>query len=130
MMTDDRFESLADRRIREAEERGDFDDLPGKGKPIPGLNGSRDENWWVKKWVEREGLSILPEGLELRKEVERRLERIWKMLSIEAVRREVEAINDKIKRSNRSPAFGPSPDLKLLNAEKILKDWSRNRLSE
>lgn len=130
MMTDDRFESLADRRIREAEERGEFDDLPGKGKPIPGLDGSRDENWWVKKWIEREGLSILPEGLELRKEIEGRLERVWKLLSIEAVRREVEAINDKIKRSNRSPAIGPSPNLKLLNAEKILKDWSRNRLSD
>jgi hypothetical protein len=27
----DRWESLVDRKIREAQERGDFDDLPGKG---------------------------------------------------------------------------------------------------
>jgi Domain of unknown function (DUF1992) len=30
----DRWESLVDRKIREAQERGDFDDLPGKGRPM------------------------------------------------------------------------------------------------
>jgi DnaJ family protein C protein 28 len=29
-----RWESLIDQKIREAMERGEFDDLPGKGKPI------------------------------------------------------------------------------------------------
>jgi hypothetical protein len=29
-----RFESALDRQIRAAEERGEFDDLPGKGKPL------------------------------------------------------------------------------------------------
>lgn len=29
------FEYLAEQRIREAMERGEFDDLPGKGKPLP-----------------------------------------------------------------------------------------------
>ena len=29
------WESAVDRQIREAEERGAFDDLPGKGKPLP-----------------------------------------------------------------------------------------------
>jgi hypothetical protein len=30
-----RFESLLDRQIRAAQERGEFDDLPGAGKPLP-----------------------------------------------------------------------------------------------
>ena len=34
--------------------RGEFDDLPGAGKPIPNLND--DPLWWVKKFVERERL--------------------------------------------------------------------------
>jgi len=29
------FEFLAEQRIREALERGEFDDLPGKGEPLP-----------------------------------------------------------------------------------------------
>lgn len=31
------FESWIDRQIREAQERGEFDDLPGAGEPIKGL---------------------------------------------------------------------------------------------
>lgn len=30
----DRWESLIDRRIREAQEQGEFDNLPGKGRPL------------------------------------------------------------------------------------------------
>lgn len=30
----DRWESLVDRKIREAQEQGEFDNLPGKGKPL------------------------------------------------------------------------------------------------
>lgn len=43
-----------ERKIREAMARGEFDDLPGAGKPIPNLND--DPLWWVKKFVERERL--------------------------------------------------------------------------
>jgi hypothetical protein len=46
-------ETLADRIIREAMEAGEFDDLPGLGKPIPGAGTVDDEMWWVRSWVER-----------------------------------------------------------------------------
>lgn len=49
--------SLADRRIREAMEKGLFDDLPGAGKPILDLEGGYDPEWWTKQWVKRERLS-------------------------------------------------------------------------
>ena len=121
------FESLAEQRIREAQDRGDFDDLPGKGKPLPGLDKPHDELWWVKRWIEREGLSVLPEGLELRREVEKRLERIWKLLSVAAVRNEVEAINTRIKGFNRKPSPGPPSNLKEIDADRILNEWARIR---
>ena len=50
------FESLAERRIREAAERGEFDDLPGAGQPLPGLSGTYDPDWWVKEWIRRTSL--------------------------------------------------------------------------
>jgi len=43
-----------ERKIREAMARGEFDNLPGAGEPIPDLDD--DPNWWVKKWVKRERL--------------------------------------------------------------------------
>lgn len=57
---DDAFrpgESIVERQIRLAMERGEFADLPGYGKPIEGLDDTYDPLWWVKKWAEREGLT-------------------------------------------------------------------------
>src|SRR2546422_903351 len=41
------FESWIDKQIREAMERGEFDNLPGHGKPIPGLDRPDDDWWWI-----------------------------------------------------------------------------------
>ena len=49
----DDFETNVDRIIREAMESGDFDDLPGTGKPIPGAGSVDDEMWWVRDWIKR-----------------------------------------------------------------------------
>ena len=49
----DDFETNTDRIIREAMEAGEFDDLPGEGKPIPGAGSVDDEYWWIRSWVKR-----------------------------------------------------------------------------
>jgi len=48
------FESFAEQQIREAMERGDFDDLPGAGKPLSGLGPIYDPEWWAKGFIHRE----------------------------------------------------------------------------
>lgn len=50
---DVRSAHYVDRIIREAMEAGDFEDLPGAGKPIPGAGRFDDETWWVRSWLER-----------------------------------------------------------------------------
>ncbi len=50
-------EMLADRLIREAMESGDFDDLPGAGRPLPGAGTADDEYWWLRDWVKRNQLN-------------------------------------------------------------------------
>ena len=49
----ERQEQFVDRVIREAIERGEFDDLPGKGRPLPGQGEVDGEGWWIRRWVER-----------------------------------------------------------------------------
>jgi hypothetical protein len=61
------FGSWVERQIREAQERGEFDDLPGAGKPLPGLTRDYDEMWWLRQLAEREHVSTLPPMLALRK---------------------------------------------------------------
>ena len=50
------YESWIDRQIREAMERGEFDDLPGAGRP---LHLDDDPDWWVKAKIARENLEPL-----------------------------------------------------------------------
>ena len=54
------FGTWVERQIREAAERGEFDNLPGAGKPIADLDKPHDELWWVKDKLRREHLSYLP----------------------------------------------------------------------
>ena len=58
------IELIADNRIRQAMEEGQFDDLPGLGQPIPDIDEPYDPMWWVKKWMKRENLRAeLAQGL-------------------------------------------------------------------
>jgi hypothetical protein len=73
-VTNERYESLIDRQIRLAAERGHFDNLAGAGKPLPGLDEPDDGLWWVRGYLRREGLSteaLLPPSVQLRKEIDR-----------------------------------------------------------
>jgi Domain of unknown function (DUF1992) len=67
------LESLVERRIREAMERGDLDNLPGAGKPIPDLDENEDELAWVKRWMKREGIDLGRELKDLTPEQRTRL---------------------------------------------------------
>ena len=40
-----------DQQIRMAQERGEFDDLPGMGKPLPGRGTQDDELWWLRSYL-------------------------------------------------------------------------------
>jgi hypothetical protein len=51
------FPHVTEKLIQAAQERGEFDGLPGAGKPIPDLDQPYDECWWVRKWLEREDLN-------------------------------------------------------------------------
>jgi hypothetical protein len=48
------FQTWVERQIREAMERGEFDNLPGAGKPIADLDKPHDELWWIKQKLRRE----------------------------------------------------------------------------
>ena len=58
-----------DHQLRLAMERGEFDNLPGAGKPIKDLGAQHDPDWWIKRLVEREKITgVLPPALQLRKD--------------------------------------------------------------
>ncbi|NDL59030.1 DUF1992 domain-containing protein [Phytoactinopolyspora mesophila] len=126
------FESWIDRQIREAEERGEFDDLPGAGKPLTNLGRSNDEMWWIREKLEREGLStdaVLPTPLKLRKEVDQLPEIVRGLPTEDDVRAAVEEVNERIKAYWRDPSssMGPQVPVAPADVEKVVERWRAER---
>lgn len=118
------FESWIDKQIREAEERGDFDALPGRGKPLPeGPDPTYDEMWWVKRKMANEGLSYLSPTLALRKEAEDTLAAAVDAPSERVARRLVTELNDKIRVALRNPPPGPPLGLVPYDVEELARQW-------
>ena len=121
-------ESLIDRQIREAQERGEFDDLPGKGKPLAGLDRPYDENWWLKDLLKREDLSYpLPTSLALRKEIQDLPQKVADVHSEATVREIVADLNGRISESRRKPIDGPPVVLEPVDVDAIVQAWRDRR---
>ncbi|WP_052849845.1 DUF1992 domain-containing protein [Streptomyces avicenniae] len=101
------FESWIDKQIREAEQRGDFANLPGRGKPLPDAREPYDELWWVRRKAAAEGLSHLPPSLALRKEAEDAHAAALAAPTEAAARRLLDGINEKLRAAARRPPEGP-----------------------
>jgi hypothetical protein len=117
------FETWVDKQIREATDRGEFKDLPGRGKPIPDLDEPYDDAWWIKSKLRRENLSVLPPAAALRKKAEEALEKAWQATTEGEVREILAAINDKILDAIRKPPSGPPVDIVPFDVERIVRDW-------
>src|SRR3954470_1986691 len=117
-----RFESVIDRQIRMAAGRGEFDNLPGAGKPLPNWGGQDDELWWVKDYLRREGLTseaMLPTSLRLARETERLSERVATLPSEQAVREAVAGLNERIAAYQHSPS-PPFVSLRPVDVEAVV----------
>jgi len=121
------WESFVERRIREAEEAGQFDNLPGSGQPIPGIDEPADENWWIKQKLREEGLSVVPPILEARLSRQRTLDELPRMASEAAVRVRLEALNKQIRDAIASPAAGPPIVVLPVDVEATIVGWRRDR---
>jgi hypothetical protein len=117
------WESAVERQIREGIERGEFDDLPGAGKPLAGLDDPHDDEWWIKEKLRREHVSYLPPALAVRKELDVALERIAAASSDVTVRQIVREINERIVHVNSRTTSGPASTLSPLNIELVVQRW-------
>lgn len=121
------FESWVERQIREAAERGEFDNLPGAGEPFADRDGPYDELWWIKDKFRRENLSYLPPTLALRKEASDALAAAQRAGSEAEARRIVGEVNEKILEAIRKPLSGPPLDLGPFDVERVVQAWRERR---
>jgi hypothetical protein len=51
---------VAENKLRAAIDAGEFDNLPGLGKPSPLIDEPYDPFWWIKRKLRRENLPSNP----------------------------------------------------------------------
>lgn len=119
------FETWIDRQIRDAAERGEFDNLPGAGRPLPGAGRQDDENWWLNSYLAREGVTgdvLLPPAVLLRREAEELPQVVRRMRSEAEVREAVADLNRRIVECMRQPS-----ELRIsvrpVNTEQVVGEW-------
>mgnify|MGYP001279727220 CR=1 FL=1 len=121
--------SWVDRLIREAEERGEFDNLRGAGKPLPGIDKPWDEDWWIKQKIREEEVPpdvLLPPALQLRREVAALPETVRDLPDEETVRAWVSEVNERVAQWIRAPS-GPVLPVAPAPVEKIVAQWRAER---
>jgi hypothetical protein len=114
--------------IAQAMRRGDFDDLPGAGKPLRNLHEIHDPNWWIRKKIERESLSGLgPPALTLRTEDATLHERMDAAPSEGAVRELLEDFNLRVIEARRQLQGGPPVVTPVRDVDAELAAWRERR---
>jgi hypothetical protein len=121
------WESWIEVLIREGRERGEFDDLPGAGKPLTGIEAPHDELWWVRKKLQSEGVSYLPPALALRKDREDTLALVDATPSEARARRLLEELNVRIQQVNRSSIVGPPSTVMVVDVDEAMREWWAKR---
>jgi len=123
--------SWVDLEIEQALRRGEFDNLPGAGKPIKNLE-QNDPDWWVKGLIEREKLdlsSALPTVMALRQERRGFPESLAGISDEVAVRERLEDYNQRVLEDRRKPVVGPNPPAVAgrVDVDELVAQWRQLR---
>ena len=120
-------QTWVDLQVRQAMERGEFDDLPGAGKPIADLGETHDPNWWVKKLIERENVTLLPASIQLRREDAELDDRLDKLTRESDVRREVADFNERVIAARYRLPEGPPLVTMPRDVDETVAAWTGRR---
>jgi len=115
-------------QIQQAMRRGDFDDLPGAGKPLRNLDQVHDPDWWIRQKIENERITgLAPPALTLRTESEGLEARIDAMYSETAVRELLGEFNTRVIEARRQLKGGPPVVTPTRDVEAEIDGWRARR---
>lgn len=111
-----------------ARRRGDFDNLPGAGKPLEGIDKPRDPDWWIKQKIETEQLTgIAPPVFQLRKEHEKLDETLDALPSEKQVRDYLDDFNTRVREARRQLHGGPPVVTPTRDIDADVQAWRARR---
>ena len=115
-------------QIKRAQNAGEFDDLPGAGKPLK-LAEQHDPDWWVKDFIRREDVeteALLPPAVQLRKEKQQVHEKVRGMRRESEVREYLADLNQRIRISIRDTT-GPVVPTGPVDEDVVIAQWRMER---
>jgi hypothetical protein len=114
--------------IQQAIRRGEFDDLPGSGKPLEGLGDHHDPDWWIRRKIHTEQLTGLgPPALRLRVEHAEFEQHIDDMGREQDVRDYIDDFNRRVVDARRQLQGGPPVVTPTRDADVELAAWRERR---
>ncbi len=119
-------DTVVDQAIR----RGEFDDLPLQGKPIPGLGGTHDPDWWLKNLVERENITGVLPAAQLRRDDAELDEALDREPEESRVRTIVEEFNARVVDARRQLMGGPPVVTPTRDVEREVARWRERRRAQ
>jgi hypothetical protein len=117
------WEDFSEQKLREAFDSGLFKNLPGQGQPIPGIDEPLQDNWWIKKKLRSEQVSVLPPLLEARRDIEQTREELGHCSSERVARQKLEALRDRVRKALDSPLPSPPVVVLPIHVEEELERW-------
>ncbi|TFD54084.1 DUF1992 domain-containing protein [Cryobacterium frigoriphilum] len=114
--------------IQQAIRRGEFDNLPGAGKPLANLEHGYDPDWWIRQKIEREKITGLgPPALTLRTENAELDERLDRAASEAAVIGMLTDFNARVVAARRQLQGGPPVVTPTRDVAEQLALWRQRR---
>ena len=100
MSTDEEYVGPVERSIREAMARGEFDDLPGAGKPLPDIDRQYDPDWWARRYLEQ--MKAQDAADDVRRSITRELPLLRTMGDRAAAQARADELNTVVAEVNRA----------------------------
>ncbi len=115
-----------ERQLQEALDRGDFENLPGAGKPLTGLGRPLSATDWAVRWARRTGgdlTAALPLALAMRREREQLVTAIPTLGTQAQVRTLVADFNVRLDQGYRRPQADPPLAVPFLDVDRQVARW-------
>lgn len=113
--------------IQQAIRRGEFDNLPGSGKPLQ-LGSTHDPDWWIRRKIQTEQLTGLgPPALTLRVEFAEMSDRLDELSREDDVREHLADYNRRVIEARRQLLGGPPVVTPTRDVDADVAAWRERR---
>ncbi|MCU0578237.1 MAG: DUF1992 domain-containing protein [Desulfobacterota bacterium] len=118
--------SIAERKIREAQEKGEFDNLPGKGKPLQLEDDSQIPEELRLAYKILKNADCLPPELELKKDIVRMEEMLRGVTEVQEKYRLMKKLNFQIMKLNMMRGVSPLLEEDQVYYDKVVEQFSKS----